>query len=269
MPGVVPGCTLSALGTSPNILRVCEPYLSRSAQGGREAFRFASDCGVLQPEEPTRRRESSTVEHKVFAVSYNERALWAMGDLEALERLPATFRYSDARQLMNERRFRDLVAHHQIVRLSRGLYRRADAPEPEELREIVAHRPRATLCLRSALARHDLIDDIPAALDIALPRGTRVPNTGIPVNWHHFDVNTFDIGRDLLPLDEGSSIGIYGPERSIIDAFRFREAEGPELGNEALRRWLRRGGQPSTLIRMAAPFRKGIPALRNALEVLL
>lgn len=190
-------------------------------------------------------------------------------DQEALGRLPATFRYSDARALMNERRFRDLLTQRLIIRLGRGLYRRADAAGDEDLIEVAAHRPRATLCLRTALARHDLIDDIPAELDIALPRGTRTPTTRAPVAWHHFDLDTFEIGRDILKLDESTSIGVYGPERSIIDAFRFREAQGPELGNEALRRWLRNGGQPSTLMQMATPFRKGTPALRNALEVLL
>lgn len=190
-------------------------------------------------------------------------------DQEALGRLPSTFRYGDARSLMNERRFRNLLAQQLIIRLNRGLYRKAEAAGDEDLIEIAAHRPRATLCLRTALARHDLIDDIPAELDIALPRGTRTPNTTAPVAWHQFDLDTFEIGRDTFELDESTSIGIYNPERSIIDAFRFRETEGPELGNEALRRWLRGGGQPSTLMRMATQFRKGTPALRNALEVLL
>jgi hypothetical protein len=190
-------------------------------------------------------------------------------DQEALRRLPTTFRYSEARTVMNERRFRDLLAQQLIIRLNRGLYRRADAAGDEDLIEIAAQRPRATLCLRTALARHDLIDDIPAQLDVAVPRGTRRADTTAPVVWHQFDPETFDIGRDTIDLDEATSIGIYSAERSIIDAFRLREHEGPELGNEALRRWLHKGGQPSTLIRMATQFRKGTPALRHALEVLL
>ena len=130
-------------------------------------------------------------------------------------------------------------------------------------------RPRATLCLRTALARHDLIDNIPAELDIALPRGTRPADTIAPVAWHQFDPDTFDIGRETLTLDDATAIGLYSPERSIIDAYRLRKTEGPKLGNEALRRWLRRGGQPSTLLRMSTHFSKGAPALRHALEVLL
>lgn len=190
-------------------------------------------------------------------------------DQEALRRLPPTFRYTEARDLMNERRFRDLLAAGLIVRLNRGLYRRADAAGDEDLIEIAGKRPRATLCLRTALARHDLNDEIPTQLDIALPRGTRPVASLAPVAWHQFDSETFDIGRDAIDLDAATSIGIYGPERSIVDAFRLREDEGPELGQEALRRWLRRGGQPSTLMRTASHFRKGAPALRQALEILL
>lgn len=190
-------------------------------------------------------------------------------DQDALGRLPSTFRYSQAQSWISERTLRDLLARRLIVRLNRGLYRKADAGGDEDLIEIAALRPRATLCLRTALARHDLIDDIPAELHIAIPRGTRVADTGAPVAWHQFDPGTFDIGRDTIDLDEVTTIGIYGPERSVIDAFRMREDEGPELGIEALRRWLRTGAQPSTLIRMAGQFRKGTPALRQALEVLL
>lgn len=199
-----------------------------------------------------------------------ETAVATTPDLDALRQLPPTFRYRDARAVMNERRFRNLLTHRAVIRLSRGLYRKATAPNgDEDLIVIAGNRPQATLCLRSALARHDLIDDIPAELDIAFPRGTRVPTVTMPVSWHHFDAATFDLGRTTLPLDISTSIGLYSPERSIIDAFRLRHIEGPELGIEALRRWLRAGGQPSALLRTAASFRSGTPALRRALEVLL
>jgi predicted transcriptional regulator of viral defense system len=187
----------------------------------------------------------------------------------ALERLPTTFRYSEARDLLNERRLRDLLHSNHIIRLNRGLYRKAGAAGDEDLIEIAAQRPRSTLCLRSALARHDLIDDIPAEIDIALPRHTRPANTSAPTAWHHFDTRTFNIGRDLLPLDDTISIGLYNAERSIIDAFRLRHMEGPELANEALRRWLRRGGQPSDLLRTARDFPRATSALRQSLEILL
>ncbi|MGB3685851.1 MAG: hypothetical protein WA991_08530 [Ornithinimicrobium sp.] len=184
--------------------------------------------------------------------------------------LPQTFRYSDARELMNERRFRDLLNQGLILQLNRGLYRRADSEGDLELIEIAGRRPMATLCLTSALALHDLTDAIPGAYDIALPRGFRPIKTQTPVEWHAFDRRTFDIGRETLQLDGQPTISQYSAERSIIDAFRMRETEGYEAGNEALRRWLRRrGSQPSHLIAMAAEFPKAHTAMRRSLEILL
>lgn len=190
-------------------------------------------------------------------------------DQQSLRLLPTTFRYGEARSVVNERRFRTLVARRLVVRINHGLYRKADASGDADLIDIAGKRPLATLCLRSALAHHDLTDDIPRELDVALPRGVRTADTNAPVAWHHFAVPTFDLGRESLALDDVTSIGLYNAERSIVDAYRLREDEGPELGNDALRRWLRRGGQPSTLLRMSTHFRKGAPALRHALEVLL
>lgn len=131
--------------------------------------------------------------------------------------------------------------------------------------------PTATLCLASALARHELIDAIPSALDVAIPRGTRPPQAAAPpVKWHVFDPNTFQLGREAVKLDADTSIGIYSAERSIVDAFRLRGVVGPELGREALRAWLRRrGAQPSVLLNMAKSFPNAERGLREALEFLL
>lgn len=188
---------------------------------------------------------------------------------ELLAVLPDTFRYSDALERITERQLRNLIAHGDIAAISRGLYRKADALGDDDLLEIAARSSSATLCLRSALARRDLIDDIPTEYDIAIPRGSWEPQTNAPVRWRHFDKDTFDLGRELLSLDDDHSIGIYSAERSIIDAFRLRHLEGAELANEALKRWLRQGGQPSELLRLSRSFPRALTAIRKTLEILL
>jgi len=187
----------------------------------------------------------------------------------AVDALPETFRFSEALQYINERQFRLLLSEGQIVPLSRGLYHKADWIGDTDLIEIAARSPQATLALRSALARHDLIDDIPDALDIAIPRGAWTPILSVPVRWHHFAASTFDIGRDTLDIGAGRSIGLYSPARSIIDAIRLRHAEGEDMPVEALKTWLKRGGQPSELIRMARDFPHAERALRTTLSILL
>lgn len=191
----------------------------------------------------------------------------------ALEELPATFSYSDARAAgLSERRLYALRDSGAIEQLARGLYRRIDAvgDADPDLLEIAHRASQATLCLTTALARHGLTDTIPARIDVALPRGHRQPRTRAPVTWHAFAVDTFGIGREKLSLTEDIRIGLYGPERCIVDSFRLRHLEGPETATEALRRWLRRrGSQPATLLAMAGLFPRSEAALRSTLDILL
>jgi predicted transcriptional regulator of viral defense system len=157
-----------------------------------------------------------------------------------------------------------------IERIGRGLYRRTDEePADYDLIEIAAKAHHPTLCLLSALARHELTDIIPAAHDIAIPRGTWQPVVSAPVHWHRFDPVTFDEGRMEIRLDDAYPLGLYDASRSIIDAFRLPRAVGPEITYEALRRWLRQGGKPADLMRLTQSFPAARTSLLHALQVLL
>ncbi len=190
---------------------------------------------------------------------------------DILAGLPNTFRFSEALQHINERQLRQLIADQEITPLARGLYRKSDWYGDEDLAEIAAKSPRATIALQSALASHNLIDDIPNAIDIAIPRGSWTPHTTIPIRWHHFNPETYDIGRETLDTGAARTIGIYNAERSIIDALRLSHREGGDttMANQALKAWLRRGGQPSTLLQMAHAFPRAQRALRATLHILL
>ncbi|UYM06326.1 type IV toxin-antitoxin system AbiEi family antitoxin domain-containing protein [Solicola gregarius] len=155
-------------------------------------------------------------------------------------------------------------------RIARGIYRPADAPAADwDWIEAATRRPDATICLTSALAYHDLTDTIPDALDIAIPRGARIPATGAAIAWHSFAKDTFDLGRDTIPIP-GSElrIGIYSPERTIADAFRLRGDLGYELGRDALREWLRHGGKPAQLIAIATRLPRTKQPILQALDLL-
>lgn len=186
-----------------------------------------------------------------------------------LTKLPDTFRYSEALRHINERQLRKLIDLGEITALSRGIYRKSTWLGDEDLMEIAIKAPDATICLRSALARHNLIDDIPREIDIALRRGSWTPALSIPIRWRHFDPDTFEIGRSLISIGGNRTIGIYSAERSIIDAFRMRHLEGADLANEALKRWLRNGGQPSDLLQLARNFPRTLTTLRETLTILL
>lgn len=183
--------------------------------------------------------------------------------------LPVTFRYRDALEQMSERQLRKLVSGGQVTRLSRGLYRQSGWLGDDDLVEIAVRSAKATICLRSALARHGLTDEISAEFDIAIPRGTWVPRTAVPVRWRGFDPGTFTIGRQTVDVGAGRQIGIYCAERSIVDEFRLRHLEGADLANEALKQWLCHGGQPSELLRTARVFPRVLTTVRETLQILL
>jgi predicted transcriptional regulator of viral defense system len=186
--------------------------------------------------------------------------------------LPSTFTYAQALAAgVSKHALYRLRDEGRIELLSRGLYRNTDDEVADlELVEIARRAPMATLCLTTALARHGLSDEIPQALDVALPRGTRTPVTTASVAWHHFERATFELGRKPIRLDAGTSIGMYSAERCIVDAFRTRATGGNELAYDALKRWLRRPGASATaLLKLAAGFPRTVTPIRKALEILL
>ncbi|WP_319446906.1 MULTISPECIES: type IV toxin-antitoxin system AbiEi family antitoxin domain-containing protein [unclassified Mycobacterium] len=157
-----------------------------------------------------------------------------------------------------------------LDRISRGIYLPAEASAVDwDQMEAATRRPDATICLTSALAHHDLTDTIPAALDVAIPRGSRTPAGTGAIAWHHFDRSTFELGRDQIAIPGSTqTIGIYSPERSIADAFRLRGDIGYELARDALRGWLRRGGKPAKLIAIASQLPRAKSPVLQALDML-
>jgi predicted transcriptional regulator of viral defense system len=156
-----------------------------------------------------------------------------------------------------------------VEMLARGIFVRPHFTGDPDLTEITTRAPRATLCLSSALAHHGLTDEIPSVIDVALPRSQRPPRTVAPTSWHRFDESTFEIGRGELTLVDDIRIGIYNPERTIIDVFRLRHLYGDDQAIQALRRYLRSAKQPSELLTVARHFPSAEPELRRAMEILL
>ncbi|MBU3703699.1 MAG: type IV toxin-antitoxin system AbiEi family antitoxin domain-containing protein, partial [Ilumatobacteraceae bacterium] len=86
----------------------------------------------------------------------------ALGDL---------FTYREARESgLSHRAIYAMRDSGEIIALGDGLFRRADAdPADLDLIMLAERVPMATLCLETALARHDLIDAIPMVIDFAVP----------------------------------------------------------------------------------------------------
>jgi hypothetical protein len=162
---------------------------------------------TLEPLPETRSLSGFSYALIAVMLSFSDGRRLAVSAEGPLAGLSDVFRYREVVTLVGERRPRGLAADGGIVAVARGLYRKADWHGDEDLIVIAAKSKDATVRLRSALARHDLIDDPPAAIDIAIPRGAWRPALQVPVRWHHFDSSTFALGWDALNAGAGRMIG--------------------------------------------------------------
>ncbi len=195
----------------------------------------------------------------------------AMPTSAAPPELTSVFTHGEARRAgWSDRALYAARDDGRIERVARGIYAQPGLLADFDLVEIAVRAPEATLCLTSALVRHDLSDDIPPSIDVALPRSRRAPRTRAPVTWHRFDDATFAIGRTELSITDQLAIGLYSPSRCVIDAYRLRHLYGTEQATDALKGWLAiRGNQPSELLAMTRSFPAAEPAILAALQILL
>lgn len=157
-----------------------------------------------------------------------------------------------------------------LERVGRGLYISADARVADwDQAEAALLRPESTISLISALNHFGLTDQIPDALDVAIPRGTRSPVTSGAIRWRQFDRETFFLERSEITIaGTGESIGMYSAERTIADCFRMRASIGYEVPRDALKEWLRRGGKPADLMRIASMLPRSKAPVLQALDIL-
>jgi predicted transcriptional regulator of viral defense system len=145
-----------------------------------------------------------------------------------------------------------------LEQVGRGLYRLAAAPAPPhlDLLAVAARAPRGVVCLISALAFHELTDEVPHEVSIALRSGAATPRIDRPpVRVFHFSDLAYrlEIERHVI---EGVELKVYSPAKSIVDAFRFRNRIGEDVAIKALSTALRaRRVRPGPLLELAGRLR--------------
>ena len=194
--------------------------------------------------------------------------------IERLNVLPASFTAQEARTKgLSWPALYELRDDGRLLELSRGVYRKADAPPIAEidLRAVYLRSPHGMICLVSALQHWQLTDDMPAAVDLAIPRPMHRPKIDRPkTRVYVFDTDTFQAGREYVDLGAGEPIAISSVERTIVDCLRLRHDLGSDLAYRALREYLGRSGpqRHGELMKMAETLRVRT-ILLDAFEVLL
>ena len=139
-----------------------------------------------------------------------------------------------------------------------------------DLATACARVPHGTICLGSALAYWDLSDELPAEIDLAVPRGSHRPRIDDPpTRVHVFAAPSFALDRRRETTETGERLWIYSPERAVVDAMRLAHQVGRDTALHALNRYLRRpDARPRRLVALAHEL-GGRRRLVDALEVAL
>jgi predicted transcriptional regulator of viral defense system len=191
-----------------------------------------------------------------------------------LTTLPPTFTTAQSRLAsLSSRDLAGLIIDGKVHELSRGVYRQASAPESAhlDLLAVCIRAPNAVVCGESALALHELIDDIPAAVHIAVPRGRHRPSISYPpVVVAQYSPDTFRLGIEDFQAAPGEPVPVYSAARSVVDAMRHRGRIGETLALSALGRYLRRSdhGKLKELQHIAGKL-GALPLSRPVVEAVL
>lgn len=138
-------------------------------------------------------------------------------------------------------RISTLVKRGILTKVSRGVYRRVGNERflDPDMEIIFSRVPKAVLCLISALSYHELTTAIPHKVSIALEKNTEPPRIDFPpIEIHMFSGKNFSEGIERVIIN-GVSARVYCKEKSIADAFKFRNKIGQDIAIEAIKNYMR------------------------------
>ena len=129
------------------------------------------------------------------------------------------------------------VAEGAVVRIGRGLYQLPDS-EPDlhsALIEIAKRAPKAVICLTSALSFHQLTDQLPRKIWIAVGAKDWAPKIDYPqIRVVRFREPYLTNGLEVHNI-HGVEVRVYSITKSIADAFRNPKLVDRSVAIEAMK----------------------------------
>ena len=158
----------------------------------------------------------------------------------------------------------------EVVRLARGLYQlpEAELDANHSLAEAAKRFPNCVICLVSALAFHEITDQLPRSIWIAIGRNDWTPKPrDMQIRALRFSAQLFSEGVETHTI-EGVSVKVFGVAKTVADCFRHRGKIGLSTAIEGLQEALRqRKATPGEIFRAAESGRVGT-VMRPFLEAL-
>lgn len=142
----------------------------------------------------------------------------------------------------------------EVIRLARGLYQLPDAPldANHSLAEAAKRVPKGVVCLTSALAYHELTDQLPRSVWLAIGKNDWSPQDEPALRVVRFTDALLAEGVETTSI-EGVPVKVFGVAKTIADCFRHRRSVSQSVALEGLQEALRqRKATPAEIARSAA-----------------
>lgn len=130
-----------------------------------------------------------------------------------------------------------LTRNSEVEKIGRGLYRlkKYIAGSHTDLVEASLQAPRGVICLLSSLSFHEATNEIPAYIEMAIPRKTHAYRIKYPpVRFYRFDPTVWEAGIEKHRIDD-HTIKVYSLAKTIADCFKFRNKIGINVARDALK----------------------------------
>jgi len=141
-----------------------------------------------------------------------------------------------------------------VLRLARGLYQLPDAPLDinHSLAEAAKRVPKGVVCLTSALAFHELTDQLPRSVWLAIGKNDWSPTDDeTSLRFVRFTDKLLKEDVETTSI-EGVPVKVFGVAKTIADCFRHRRSVGQSVALEGLQEALRqRKATPAEIAKSA------------------
>lgn len=195
--------------------------------------------------------------------------------MELAERIPEGQKIVSVQELrekgFSQYRVGKLVREGKLIKLNKNFYENAAyCGEDSEFYYIGAYVPKGVICLFSAAVYYNLTTFIPDAIDVAIPRKTKIST--IP-DWPQINIHYYTDARYKLGItniqEENNEFRIYNEEKTVIDIVFYRERIGIEETKEILINYLQKKDRNLNKLLQYADMMKCGNILRKYLEVLV
>ena len=134
-----------------------------------------------------------------------------------------------------------LVEAGEVARIGRGLYALAgrEVGESEALVQVAKRVPEGVVCLLTALRFHDLTDQNPSKLWLAIDRKARQPQLEWPpleVVWWSTKLLAYGVTKKTI---EGVPVKVTTPAKTVADCIKYRNKIGVDIAVQAIRDYRR------------------------------